>query len=328
MILITGGAGYIGSHVNCMLSERGHETIVIDSLVCGHREFAQWGHFIEGDLNDRELVGRVFKRFSIKAIMHFAAFAYVGESVTSPQKYYDNNVRNALNLLDLMLEHDVPYVVFSSTCATYGNPVRIPITEDHPQYPINPYGRTKLIIENMLGDYSAAYGLTYASLRYFNAAGADPLTRIGEWHEPETHLIPLVLDAALGVRKYVSVFGTDYETRDGTCIRDYIHVTDLADAHVRALDYLMKKGQSDAFNLGNGNGFSVKEVIEVARQVTMKDIHFVEEARRQGDPAILVGSSEKAVRLLGWRPEYHDLSAIVQTAWEWHKVLNRKREMR
>lgn len=324
MILITGGAGYIGSHVNCMLAEKGYETIVFDNLVYGHREFAKWGHFIQGDLKDKETVMDVFEKYPIEAVMHFAAYAYVGESVSLPHKYYVNNVTNALNLLDVMREHDVRYFVFSSTCATYGNPIKIPIAEDHPLFPINPYGRSKLMVENILSDYASAYGFKYASLRYFNAAGADPKIRIGEWHEPETHLIPLVLDAAIGARKSVRVFGSDYETPDGTCIRDYIHVTDLADAHLRALDYLHRNGGSSVFNLGNGKGFSVKEVVEKARGVTGEDICQEQCDRRPGDPPVLIGSSVKAAEVLGWRPVYHDLSTILETAWSWHKRLYRE----
>jgi UDP-glucose 4-epimerase len=253
--------------------------------------------------------------------MHFAAFTYVGESVEDPQKYYMNNVKNTLNLLQVMLEENVKRFVFSSTCATYGNPVEIPITENHPQNPINPYGRGKLIVEQILKDYSDAYGLKYASLRYFNAAGADPDCEIGELHDPETHLIPLVLDAASAKREDIKIFGTDYDTPDGTCIRDYIHVTDLADAHILALEYLNRGGNSDVFNLGNGSGFSVKEVIETARKITGKQIKEIEVERRPGDPPILIGSSKKAMEILKWKPKYHDLSQIIETAWKWHETI-------
>lgn len=318
MILIIGGAGYIGSHVNKELTAQGYETVVFDNLSYGHREFVKWGIFEPGDLGNIQDIVRVFKKYPIDAVMHFAAFTYVGESVENPQKYYLNNLRNTLNLLEVMLEENVKTMVFSSTCATYGEPQEIPITEDHPQNPVNPYGRGKLMVEQILEDYSSAYDLRYASLRYFNAAGADPDGEIGELHQPETHLIPLILDAASGKRDHIQIFGTDYPTPDGTCIRDYIHVLDLADAHIRALKYLKNRGKSDVFNLGNGQGFSVKEVIRTAQEVTGKKVKAVETHRRPGDPPILVGSSKKASDILGWQPKYADLSLILQTAWNWH----------
>lgn len=321
MILIVGGAGYIGSHLNKEISKKGYQTIVFDNLSYGHENFVKWGKFEKGDLKNIEDIRRIFKKYELEAVMHFAAFTYVGESVHDPQKYYFNNVKNTLNLLQVMLEENVKYFVFSSTCATYGNPIQIPITETHPQNPINPYGRGKLMVEQVLKDYSDAYGLKYASLRYFNAAGADPEGYVGELHDPETHLIPLILDAAIGKREDIKVFGTDYDTPDGTCIRDYIHVTDLAAAHILALQYLQKGGKSDVFNLGNGNGFSVKEVIQTAREVTGKKINEVTEKRRAGDPPILVGSSKKAIEILKWKPQYHDLSRIIETAWKWHQNL-------
>lgn len=323
MILITGGAGYIGSHVNKELYKKGYETVVLDNLIYGHREFVKWGEFILGDLEDTNLLRLVFRKYPIKAVMHFAAFAYVGESVKDPQKYYLNNVKNTLSLLQVMLEHGVEYFIFSSTCATYGIPSEIPIPEDHSQNPINPYGKSKLMIEKILEDYSKAYGLKYVSLRYFNAAGADPDCEIGEWHEPETHLIPLVLDVAIGKSEAIKIFGTDYPTPDGTCVRDYIHVTDLANAHILALEYLFKEGKSDVFNLGNGNGFSVKQVIQAAEDITKRKINSIEWERRPGDPPVLVGSSEKAKRVLRWEPRYYELSVIIETAWEWHKKLYR-----
>jgi UDP-glucose 4-epimerase len=257
--------------------------------------------------------------------MHFAAFTYVGESIEDPQKFYRNNVCNTLNLLQVMLEFNVNKLVFSSTCATYGDPVEIPITEQHPQNPISPYGRGKLMVENILYDYSIAYNLNYVSLRYFNAAGADPESEIGELHEPETHLIPLILDAASGKQDNIKIFGTDYNTNDGTCIRDYIHVTDLADAHVKALQYLENGGKSDYFNLGNGTGFSVKEVIETAEKITGEKIIAVENKRRPGDPPVLVGSSDKIRKKLKWKPKYADLSMIINTAWKWHKKVENRR---
>lgn len=319
MILIVGGAGYIGSHLNKEISKKCIETIIFDNLSYGNKDFVKWGTFHQGDLGNIEDIRSVFRKYNVEAVMHFAAFTYVGESVEDPQKYYMNNVKNTLNLLQVMLEENVKYFVFSSTCATYGNPVEIPITENHPQNPINPYGKGKLMVETILKDYSDAYGLKYASLRYFNAAGADPDGKVGELHDPETHLIPLILDAAAGKREDIKIFGTDYDTPDGTCIRDYIHVTDLADAHILALEYLQNGGKSDVFNLGNGNGFSVKEVIEAAKEITGKDIKVVEADRRPGDPPILIGSSKKAMEILNWKPKYHDLSKIIETAWNWHK---------
>ena len=319
MILIVGGAGYIGSHMNKELTKRGYDTVVLDNLVCGHEESLKWGKFVKGDMADPELLDDVFSTYPVKAVMHFAAYTYVGESVTDPQKYYTNNVKNTLNLLRAMLAHDVKYFIFSSTCATYGIPREIPMTEDHPQNPINPYGRSKLMVETVLEDYSKAYDLNYISLRYFNAAGADPDGEIGEWHDPETHLIPLVLDAAAGRKEDVKIFGTDYDTPDGTCVRDYIHVTDLAAAHILALEYLFNNKKSDLFNLGNGNGFSVKEVIEEARKVTGKDIKAVETGRRPGDPPVLVGSAQKAREVLKWEPRFDSLPVILDTAWQWHR---------
>ncbi len=324
MILITGGAGYIGSHVNKELNKRGYDTVILDNLIYGHKVLVKWGEFVLGDLKNIDQIRLIFEKYNIKAVMHFAAFAYVGESVENPQKYYLNNVKNTLNLLQVMLEYDVEYFIFSSTCATYGIPQEIPIPEHHPQNPINPYGKSKLMIEKVLEDYSKAYGLKYVSLRYFNAAGADPDCEIGEWHEPETHLIPIVLDVAIGKNEAVKIFGTDYPTPDGTCIRDFIHVTDLADAHILAREYLFKGGKSQVFNLGNGNGFSVKEVIQTAKEVTKRKIKFVNWERRPGDPPVLVGSSEKAKAILGWKPKYWELSIIIETAWEWHKRLYRE----
>ncbi|MBM4240663.1 MAG: UDP-glucose 4-epimerase GalE [Euryarchaeota archaeon] len=323
MILIVGGAGYIGSHLNKELNRRGYETVVFDNLSHGHIELAKWGTFEPGDLEDIDNLRALFRKYPIEAVMHFAAFAYVGESVDDPQKYYLNNLKNTLNLLQVMLEEGVKYFVFSSTCSTYGDPMEIPITEDHPQKPINPYGKAKLMVEEILKDYSHAYGLRHVSLRYFNAAGADPDAEIGEWHDPETHLLPLIFDVAIGIRNHVKIFGTDYDTPDGTCIRDYIHVTDLAEAHILALDYLKNGGKSDVFNLGNGQGFSVSEVIETARKVTKKDIKAIEWDRRPGDPPVLVGSSKKAEKILKWIPKYKDLSKIIETAWNWHKRLHK-----
>lgn len=319
MILIAGGAGYIGSHANKLFNQRGYDTVVFDNLVYGHRSFVRWGDFVLGDLADRDQLRLCFSKYPIEAVMHFCAFAYVGESVTDPAKYYRNNVVNTVNLLDTMREFHVPYIIFSSTCSTYGVPQRIPLTEDHPQSPVNPYGWSKFMIEQILKDYNNAYGIKYVNLRYFNAAGADHDADVGERHDPETHLIPLVLDVAAGKRPDVKIFGTDYETPDGTCVRDYIHVTDLSDAHILALDYLRYGGPSDSFNLGNGNGFSVREVIRTAEIVTGCDIKSVEADRRAGDPPILVGSARKAQDVLNWRPQFADLTTIIQTAWRWRQ---------
>lgn len=316
-VLITGGAGYIGSHANKMLSENGYATVVVDNLVYGHKEFVKWGEFVLGDLSNFDQLDMLFQHYKIDTVMHFAAYAYVGESVANPEKYYYNNVINTLNLLKAMRRHSVNQFVFSSSCATYGIPEKIPIPENHPQQPINPYGRCKLMVENILRDYTNAYGLRYASLRYFNAAGADPKGEIGEAHNPETHLIPLILDAAHDQNKSISIFGTDYDTPDGTCIRDYIHVNDLARAHLLALEHLSNGANSDVFNLGIGDGVSVKEMIATVRQVTGKPIQVVEAPKRAGDPAVLVGSAEKARNILGWRPHYTDIEDIVKTAWQW-----------
>ncbi|MBF0560170.1 MAG: UDP-glucose 4-epimerase GalE [Nitrospirae bacterium] len=324
MIMIVGGAGYIGSHVNKVLHGKGYETLVVDNLSRGHRELVKWGEFVQGDIGDAAFLRRVFDDYHVDAVMHFAAFAYVGESVADPGKYYQNNVSNTLTLLNVMKEKGVGRFIFSSTCSTYGVPSQIPITEEHSQCPINPYGESKLMVERILRDFGVAYGLKSISLRYFNAAGADIDAEIGEWHEPETHLIPLVLDAAMGRREDISIFGTDYKTPDGTCIRDYVHVTDLADAHVLALEYLSAGGDSNAFNLGNGSGFSVREVIDVARKVSGRNIKAAECPRRAGDPPVLVGSAEKAQKCLKWTPVYGKLESIIETAWIWHKQFNRR----
>jgi len=317
MILIAGGAGYIGSHANKILNLKGYDTVVYDNLFYGHREFCKWGRFVLGDLADKEQLRLCFKAYPIEAVMHYCAFCYVGESVDHPAEYYRNNVINTLNLLEVMVEHGVKNFIFSSSCATYGNPIEIPMTENHPQSPINPYGKTKLMVEQILKDFDRAYGIRHACLRYFNAAGADPDAEVGEWHEPETHLIPLVLQVATGQRPHIQVFGTDYDTPDGTCVRDYIHINDLAAAHIAALEYLKGGGASTAFNLGNGSGFSVKEVIQTAERVTGKSIKVIEAARRPGDPPTLVGSADKARKILNWQPRYTNLEEIIKTAWRW-----------
>ncbi|MGL5074963.1 MAG: UDP-glucose 4-epimerase GalE [Waterburya sp.] len=321
-ILVTGGAGYIGSHSVLKLIEEGYEVVILDNLVYGHQDLVETvlkTKLIVGDTSDRALLQQIFSDHQIEAVMHFAAYAYVGESVTKPAKYYQNNVLGTFTLLEAMLEANINKFIFSSTCATYGVPQIVPITEDQPQNPINPYGATKLMVERILQDFDPAYDFRSVCLRYFNAAGADPQGRIGEDHNPETHLIPLVLQTALGHRESVSIYGTDYDTFDGSCVRDYIHVTDLAQAHFLALKYLLADGKTDVFNLGNGNGFSVKEVIETARKITGKEIKAVECDRRPGDPPALVGSGEKAQKILGWQPQYADLESIVSHAWQWHQ---------
>ncbi|MFC1669846.1 UDP-glucose 4-epimerase GalE [Spirochaetota bacterium] len=320
-ILVVGGAGYIGSHINKELFKKGYNTIVFDNLVYGHKELVKWGNFVQGDLKNLDQIKKVFDSYSISSVMHFAAYAYVGESVKNPEKYYTNNVVNTLNLLNLMNACNIKNFIFSSSCATYGTPEKIPIPEDHPQNPINPYGRGKLMVEQILDDYSRAYNMKYVSLRYFNAAGADPDIETGEWHDPETHLIPLILDTAIGKRDSISVFGTDYNTKDGTCIRDYIHVTDLAQAHILALEHLTGGGNSEIFNLGNGNGHSVMEVIETAKKITGKQIDVINTERREGDPPELIGSSMKAKTMLGWKPIHDSLETIIETAWQWHRKL-------
>ena len=320
-ILVTGGAGYIGSHCCKELSKKGFQPVTIDNLVYGHEDFVKWGEFFKGDVGDPAPLKKCLGQHKIDAVMHFAAYAYVGESVEDPVKYYENNLRNTIQLLHAVLDYNIKYFVFSSTCATYGHPQKTPIDEDHPQNPINPYGKTKRMIEEILQDYQNAYGLKYISLRYFNAAGADPDAEVGEDHDPETHLIPLVLDAAIGKRKDIKVFGTDYETPDGTCIRDYIHVTDLAQAHILALQQLMDGADSNAYNLGNGQGFSVLEIIERARKITGKNITVENSDRRPGDPPVLIASNEKAVKELGWKPQYADIDDIIGTAWKWHQKL-------
>ncbi len=321
-VLVTGGAGYIGSHAVLALKRAGYNVIVLDNLVYGHRDLVEKVLQVElvvGDISDRPFLDQLFATHPIAAVMHFSAYAYVGESVTDPDKYYRNNVVGTLTLLEAMLAASVKRFVFSSTCATYGVPKVVPITEDHPQNPINPYGATKLMVERILTDFDVAYDLKSVVFRYFNAAGADPTGLLGEDHNPETHLIPLVLMAALGKRESISIFGTDYPTPDGTCIRDYIHVTDLADAHVLGLEYLFQGGDTATFNLGNGNGFSVRQVIDTAELVTGQDIKVTVSDRRPGDPPSLVGSSEKAKKTLGWSPQYPEVKDILTHAWEWHQ---------
>jgi UDP-glucose-4-epimerase GalE len=325
-ILITGGAGYVGSHCAKALATAGHESIVFDSLLFGHREFVRWGKFVEGDIRDVPALDEVFATHRIDAVMHFAALAYVGESVTAPGRYYDVNVHGTRALLDAMMNAGVRLIVFSSSCAIYGKPERIPIDENAPLNPINPYGFTKLVCERMMDDFERGYGLKSVRLRYFNAAGADPTGEIGEYHEPETHLIPLILDTASGLRSAIQIFGTDYQTPDGTAIRDYVHVSDLARAHVLALQYLLDGGETIAVNLASGQGTSVRDVIESACAVTGAKIGVCQSPRRPGDPPILVAEAKRARELLGWAAERSDLATIITDAWRWHK--NRLRTVR
>jgi len=318
-ILVTGGAGYIGSHVAKKLSEIGHNVIIIDNLVKGHKEAVIVGKFIEGDLKDSECLNNVMQSEKIEAVIHLAAHSLVGESMENPGKYYKNNVSNGLNLLEAMVNNNVKYIVFSSTAAVYGEPQEVPIKENHPNNPGNTYGDSKLFFEKMLKRYDQIYGLKYVSLRYFNAAGADSSGVIGEAHDPETHLIPIVLQKALGIRDKLYIFGDDYPTPDGTCVRDYIHVEDLANAHILAVNALADSMDSRIYNLGNGEGYSVKEVIDTASGVVGEEIKAEIGERRAGDPAVLVASSDKIKKELGWQPEYPDLKTIIESAWRWHK---------
>ena len=314
MIAVVGGAGYIGSHMVKYLHERDESIVVFDNFSTGHRELLPSAvKVVRGDLASLDDLRALFSQYPmIDSVIHFAAFAYVGESVMDPSKYYRNNLANTINLLDVMLENGVKHLVFSSTCATYGNPVSLPITEEHSQQPINPYGRTKLMMEQMIEDYAVAYGFKFAALRYFNAAGAATDGTIGEWHEPETHLIPLIMDVAIGKREFIQVFGSDFNTPDGTCIRDYIHVMDLADAHFKALKYLKYNKQNLKLNLSNGQGYS-------NLNITNLKINYVMANRRPGDPEKLIGCADKAKQIIGWEPSY-DLHEIIETAWNWHKA--------
>ena len=318
-ILVVGGAGYIGSHMVKFLARAGYRVVVLDNLSTGHADAVRYGELIVGDMADTALLDRLFHSHRFDAVMHFAAFSLVGESVDDPGKYYRNNVANTLNLLDAMVRHQVRHFVFSSTAATFGEPRSDRIDESHPQNPINPYGRSKLMVEHLLADYDAAYGLKSVCLRYFNAAGADQEGELGERHNPETHLIPLVLQAASGRRSHIHVFGTDYDTPDGSCLRDYIHVQDLCSAHQQALQWLQEHQQSKQFNLGNGDGYSVLDVIETARKVTGKEIPVLIGDRRVGDPARLVADATLAQQQLGWKPEYPDLVDMIAHAWHWEQ---------
>lgn len=319
-VLVCGGAGYIGSHTVYELIERGYSVVVVDSLIKGHKAAVHNdAKFYLGDIRDEEFMDRVFKENNIDAVIDFAAFSLVGESVNEPFKYYENNVYGTLKLLEAMERAGVKKIVFSSTAATYGEPENDIIVESDKTNPTNPYGETKLTVEKMLKWADNAYGIKFVALRYFNAAGAHISGKIGEDHSPETHLIPIILQTALGQREKMFIFGDDYDTPDGTCVRDYIHVTDLADAHIKALEKLFKTNESGIYNLGNGKGFSVKEVIEKAKKVTGKDFKVEIEARRNGDPSTLIASSEKAIKELGWKPKFNTLDKIIETAWNWHK---------
>jgi UDP-arabinose 4-epimerase len=318
-VLVTGGAGYIGSHACKILAQEGYQPVAFDNLSSGHAWATRWGPLEQGDILDRAALDRAIEKHRPTACVHFAAFAYVGESVSDPGKYYRNNVVGSLTLLEALRDHGVDQFVFSSTCATYGVPDRIPIDETLTQTPINPYGATKLMVERMLADFQAAHQLRSVALRYFNAAGADPDVEIGEDHDPETHLVPLVLDAACGDRDNITVFGTDYETPDGTCVRDYVHVTDLAKAHVLALKALEQGLTHRAFNLGNGNGYSVREVIASVERVTGRTVPVKLGEKRAGDPARLISDSTRAATELKWTPHITQLDDIISTAWEWHQ---------
>lgn len=316
-VLVVGGAGYIGSHMVKTLLSQGHEVVTFDNLSGGYRDAVLGGVFVQGDLADQLALDAVFKAHQPQAVMHFASFIQVGESVRRPDMYYRNNFSNTLNLLDAMVAHNVKHFIFSSTAAVFGEPDYVPIDEAHPNRPVNPYGRSKWMVEQILADYDHAFGLKSVCLRYFNAAGADPEGQLGERHEPETHLIPLILQAASGRRPEISVFGRDYDTPDGTCVRDYIHIVDLCSAHLLALQHLAKGGASEHFNLGNGEGFSVQQVIDTVEKVTGRKVKVVDGPRRAGDPARLVADSAKARKQLGWEPEYSDLDSIVKHAWAW-----------
>lgn len=326
-ILVVGGAGYIGSHMVKMLAKAGHDVTVLDNLSTGFRESVRYGRLIVGDIADNNFLENLFAETKFDGVMHFAAFSLVGESVQNPSKYYRNNVSNTLNLLDVMIRHDVKQFIFSSTAATFGEPEYTPIDELHPQNPINPYGASKLMVEQILQSYASAYGLNSVCLRYFNAAGADPENEIGECHNPETHLIPLILQAASGKRDSITVFGRDYKTEDGTCIRDYIHINDLCSAHALAMQHITSGNGvgAFAFNLGNGQGYSVQNVIDVVKKVVAEDnceLKIIEGIRRAGDPAVLVADATMAKEVLGWQPQYTNLETIVRHAWAWEKKLS------
>ncbi len=318
-ILVTGGAGYIGSAAVEDLHKKGEKVVVLDNLIYGHRQAVDEEiPFYEGEIGDKDLVEKIVREHKTEACMHFSAFAYVGESVEQPQKYYENNFIQTINLLEVLLKNDVKKFIFSSTCATYGETQSVPIDEKHPQNPVNPYGWSKFMVERVLADYDKAYGLKFVTLRYFNACGASE--RCGEHHDPETHLIPLILFAAQGKRDSILIYGDDYPTPDGTAIRDYIHISDLSQAHLLALDYLRGGGNSEFINLGNGGGYSVKEVVEAARKITGKNIEAAIAPRRAGDPSRLVADAAKAHEVLGWNPQFPEIEKIIESAWKWHEA--------
>ncbi len=322
LVLVTGGAGFIGAHTVLALQQAGFPVLILDNLERGHRDLVETvlqAELIVGDIGDRPLLDQIFERYSIAAVLHFAAYIEVGESVRAPDRFYQNNVHGALTLLKAMVAANVPYLVFSSTAAVYGLPERVPLLETDPCAPINPYGRSKWMVEQILADMERAYGLKSVIFRYFNAAGADPEARLGEDHHPETHLIPLVLQAAMGRRPHITIYGSDYPTPDGTCIRDYVHVCDLAAAHVLGLKFLLAGGESGVFNLGNGQGFSVRQIIDTAVQVTGREIPVQLGDRRAGDAAVLVANADRARQVLGWQPQYSDIEEIIRHAWVWHQ---------
>ena len=316
-ILVVGGAGYIGSHMVKQLALSNHEVVTLDNLSCGYKDAVKYGELVIGDLGNADVLDTLFSQHKFDAVMHFAAFIEVGESVINPAKYYRNNVSNTQILLDAMVKHGIEHFIFSSTAAIFGEPQYTPIDEHHPQSPINPYGRTKLMVEHILEDYDKAYGLKSTCMRYFNAAGADPDGELGERHNPESHLVPLILQAASGRREDIKIFGQDYATDDGTCVRDYVHINDLCEAHSLALTRMQKTGDSARYNLGNGKGFSVQQVIDAAKQVSKKDFKVIVTDRRAGDPAILVADSTLAKQELGWQPKFDQLETIIETAWQW-----------
>jgi UDP-glucose 4-epimerase len=327
-ILVVGGAGYVGSHMAKMLAQNNYEVIILDNLSTGFRDAARFGHLVEGDLADRDLLDRIFSEHSVAAVLHFAALSQVSESMREPARYYHNNVTNTQNLLDSMGRHGIRRFIFSSTAAIFGEPEYTPIDEKHRQCPINPYGRSKRMVEEMLEDYDRSYSMRFVSLRYFNAAGADPEGDLGERHDPESHLIPFVLQVASGRRRHIAIYGDDYPTPDGTCIRDFIHVWDLCSAHLLALEHLLNDGESNSFNLGNGLGYSVQDVVKTARRITGRIILEEIQDRRPGDPAVLVADSQNARQKLGWRQRFRNLDVIIQHAWQWElKQASHKEKM-
>jgi len=321
-ILIVGGAGYIGSHMVKMLHLSGHDVLTLDNLSNGYRDAVLYGEFVEGDITNRALLDHLFSKYQFDGVMHFASFIQVGESMEQPAMYYKNNVSNTINLLSAMAKAKIRSFIFSSTAAIFGEPDYVPIDEEHPKKPINPYGHSKLMVEQILHDFDNAYNLKSVCLRYFNAAGADADGELGERHIPETHLIPLVLQAAAGRRDNISIFGTDYDTPDGTCIRDYIHIEDLCSAHLLSLEYLVSGGDSRAYNMGNGQGYSIRDVIDTVKKVTGSGFEVIESPRRDGDPASLVADSTQLQADLGWEPKYPDLETIIQHAWNWEQKHN------